>query len=180
MRSRKGDSAGAAADCRKAIALDPKKTRQLRCVGRMTPRCLRRKRRASRILRPLAKQLEAAGGASSFQRGCRANSGCIEAAGLRRRARARSLPFGYAISLDPDNAEAHYDRAVAAASQGDNALAASDCRRAVELDPQRAGACAALMAGGQTVPAAGTQDQAPQDQASARILVERAGARLAK
>jgi tetratricopeptide (TPR) repeat protein len=36
------------------------------------------------------------------------------------------------------------------------------------------------MAGGQTVPAAGTQDQAPQDQASARILVERAGARLAK
>ncbi|TIV45905.1 MAG: tetratricopeptide repeat protein, partial [Mesorhizobium sp.] len=74
--------------------------------------------------------------------------------------------FGYAISLDPDNAEAYYDRAVAAASQGDNSLAASDCRRAVELDPKRADACAALMAGRQTVAAATTQDQAAQDRAA--------------
>ncbi|WP_366930670.1 hypothetical protein [Mesorhizobium sp.] len=81
-----------------------------------------------------------------------------------------------AIAEDPDNADAVYDRAAAAAANGDDTLAASDCRRAVELDPQRAGACAALKAGQQTAPAATTQDQAAQDQAAARILVERAGA----
>ncbi|WP_217578139.1 tetratricopeptide repeat protein [Mesorhizobium sp. GbtcB19] len=83
--------------------------------------------------------------------------------------------FSMAIADDPDNADAVYDRAAAAAASGDDTLAASDCRRAIELDPQRAGACAALMAGQPAVQVAETQDQA-----AAKILVDRAGARLAK
>ena len=81
--------------------------------------------------------------------------------------------FSMAIELNPDNAEAIYDRAVAEAEHGNDAGAATDCRRAVELDPRRADECAALMAGHQPV-------AATQDQAAARILIDRAGVRLAK
>ncbi|RWD63339.1 tetratricopeptide repeat protein [Mesorhizobium sp.] len=178
MRSRKGDSAGAAADCRKAIALDPKKIGSCD-AGPANAEMPAAETASKPDLSSLAKQLETTG------RQVLSKEAAAQIREALKQQASGDVPgaiasFGYAISLDPDNAEAYYDRAVAAASQGDNALAASDCRRAVELDPQRAGACAALMAGGQTVPAAGTQDQAAQDQAAARILVERAGARLAK
>nr|WP_263490393.1 tetratricopeptide repeat protein [Mesorhizobium sp. CA15] len=176
IRARRGDAAGAAADCRKAIALKPEKAGD--CDAGPADAEMPAVETASKPdLSALTKQLEATG------RQIRSKDAAAQIQDALKQQVSGDVPgaiasFGYAISLDPDNAEAYYDRAVAAASQGDDALAASDCRRAVELDPKRADACAALMA--QTVPVATTQDQAAQDQAAARILVERAGARLAK
>lgn len=178
MRSRKGDSAGAAADCRKAIALDPKKTGSCD-AGPADAEMPAAETASEPDLSSLAKQLEAAGNqvrskiaAREIRRGLEQQQQGDVAGAINS--------FSSAIGEDPYNADAVYDRAAAAASIGDDALAASDCRRAVELDPQRAGACAALMAGRQTVPTPETQDRAAQDQTAARILVERAGARLVK
>ncbi|RUU55943.1 tetratricopeptide repeat protein, partial [Mesorhizobium sp. M2C.T.Ca.TU.009.01.2.1] len=178
IRARRGDAAGAAEDCRKAIALDPKKTGSCD-AGLDVGEAVAAETASKTDLASLAKQLEATG------RRIHSKEAAAQIRDALKQQVSGDVPgaiasFGYAISLDPDNAEAYYDRAVAAASQGDNALAASDCRRAVELDPKRAGACAALMAGQKAVPATGTSDQSAQDQAAAKILVERAGARLVK
>src|SRR5438445_1718275 len=51
------------------------------------------------------------------------------------------LDFDKAISLDPDNADAYLGRSRAKTLKGDNAGAAADCRRAIALDPARAGSC---------------------------------------
>ncbi|RVC51350.1 tetratricopeptide repeat protein, partial [Mesorhizobium sp. M00.F.Ca.ET.038.03.1.1] len=158
MRSRKGDSAGAAADCRKAIALDPKKIGS--CDAGPADAEVPVAETASKSdLSSLTKQLEATGrqvrsklAAGEIRRGLELQQQGDLAGAINS--------FSMAIAEDPDNADAVYDRAAAAAANGDDTLAASDCRRAVELDPQRAGACAALKAGQQTAPAATTQDQA--------------------
>ncbi|WP_292147050.1 tetratricopeptide repeat protein, partial [Mesorhizobium sp.] len=176
MRSRKGDSAGAAADCRKAIALDPKKTGSCETgpdVGEAPA--------ANITADPTQRPSDEADQAFPALDPSNPATWYIQQ-GLKDQQEG-DVPgavylFSYAIKFDPDNAEAYFRRALAEASQGHNYLAASDCRRAVELEPKRTDACAALTA--QTVPAATTQDQAAQDQAAARILVERAGARLAK
>ncbi|RTL96509.1 MAG: tetratricopeptide repeat protein [Hyphomicrobiales bacterium] len=183
MRSRKGDSAGAAADCRKAIALDPKKTGS--CETGQDGGEAAAADTAADSTQPSSDEADQASASLDpsnpatwyIQQGLKdQREGDVKGA---------VYLFSYAIKFDPDNAEAYFYRALAEASQGHNYLAASDCRRAVELDPRRAGACAPLMAGQKAVPATGTsdqsaQDQAAQDQAAARILVERAGARLVK
>jgi tetratricopeptide (TPR) repeat protein len=176
IRARRGDAAGAAADCRKAIALKPEKAGDCD-AGSADAEAPAAETTTKPDLSALTKQLEATG------RQIRSKDAAAQIQDALKQQVSGDVPgaiasFGYAISLDPDNADAYYGRAVAAASQGDDALAASDCQRAAELDPKRADACAALLA--QAVPAATTQDQAAQDRAAARILVERAGARLAK
>ncbi|MBZ9849239.1 tetratricopeptide repeat protein [Mesorhizobium sp. CA14] len=172
-RARKGDSAGAAADCRKAIEIDPKKTGdcETRDASAKAPAATQAAGLAqppsNAMLQAKANEIRSKLVAQYIEQGLEQQ--------IRGDVAGAINSFSMAIGEDPDNADAVYDRAVAAASNGDDALAASDCRRAVELDPQRAGTCAALTAGQQPVQAAETQDQV-----AARILVERAGARLAK
>ncbi|MEP6566206.1 MAG: tetratricopeptide repeat protein, partial [Mesorhizobium sp.] len=84
--------------------------------------------------------------------------------------------FSSAIDLDPYNAEAFYNRALAEASQGNYAVAATDCRRAIDLDPKRGGSCNEHAPGEPAQSAAGKT----RDPAAAKILIDRANARLAK
>ncbi|TIU28318.1 MAG: hypothetical protein E5W27_05570, partial [Mesorhizobium sp.] len=81
-----------------------------------------------------------------------------------------------AIQLDPYNAEAFYNRALAEASQGNDALAATDCRRAVDLDPKRAGSCNEHRPDEPAQSAVGKT----RDPAAAKVLIERAEQRLAE
>ncbi|MEZ2329747.1 tetratricopeptide repeat protein [Mesorhizobium sp. RCC_202] len=158
-RARNGDAAGAATDCRKAIAFDPTKTGA--CETGQVEAGAESANKAAKELAPpsLNEALKATANR------VRSKSAAIHIQEGLKQQISGDVPgaigsFSYAISLDPDNAEAYYDRAQAAASQGDYDLAAKDCRRAAELDPRRADACAALMASQQTVQAAGTADQA--------------------
>ncbi|TPN76745.1 tetratricopeptide repeat protein [Mesorhizobium sp. CU2] len=173
MRARNGDTAGASADCRKAIALDPKKT-----GGCDTGPDVAEAAAANTDADPTRSSPDKALQASPTLDPSNPATWYIQQ-GLKDQQEG-DVPgavylFSYAIKLDPDNVDAYFNRAFAEASQDHNYLAASDCRRAVELDPQRAGACAALMADHQSGQVAGTQDQA-----AAKTLVDRAGARLAK
>jgi tetratricopeptide (TPR) repeat protein len=84
--------------------------------------------------------------------------------------------FSSAIELDPYNADAFYNRAHAEASQGTYAAAAADCRRAIELDLKRAGACNEH---GPDEPTQKTSEKT-RNPAAAKILIERAEARLAE
>ncbi|TIV70108.1 MAG: tetratricopeptide repeat protein, partial [Mesorhizobium sp.] len=170
---RLGDAAGAAADCREAIALDPEKTGD--CETGDTSAEAPSATQPTQFAQPPSNAMLQA---SANRVRSRLVAGHIKR-GLEQQIQGDVAgainSFSLAIGLDPDNAEAVYDRAMAEATHGDSTLAATDCRRAVELDPQLAGACAALMAGQQVAQVAETQDQA-----AARILVDRAGARLAK
>ncbi|TIT99098.1 MAG: tetratricopeptide repeat protein [Mesorhizobium sp.] len=85
--------------------------------------------------------------------------------------------FSFVIGLDPYNADAYYHRSIAEALLGNFDLAVGDCRRAVELDPKRAGTCREHLPGEQGKP---TAAKPGRDPATARILLERAQMRLSK
>lgn len=168
-RAMSGDAIGAAADCRKAVALDPRRTGGCKAgnAGAETTDANTAAKSTGNAPQPSA-TLDPSNPATWYiQEGLKAQ--------LEGDVPGAIYFFSYAIKLDPDNAYAYYNRALAEASQGHVYLATSDCRRAVQLDPQRAGTCGARLPENQAVPAAGTQDQA-----AAKILIERAGARLAK
>ncbi|MBZ9854340.1 tetratricopeptide repeat protein [Mesorhizobium sp. CA13] len=98
--------------------------------------------------------------------------------------------FNIVISLEPSSSDAYSNRGLAflhkgsraRTLKGDSAGAAADCRRAIELDPMRAGSCGDQLATDQSKPALlpGTQQQkqravvpdiaATQDTLAARAL----------
>lgn len=84
--------------------------------------------------------------------------------------------FNFAIERDPYNADAFYNRSIAEASRGNDAVAAKDCRRAVDLDPRRTGSCNDHASAEPAESAAG----GTRNPAAAKVLIERAKARLAE
>ncbi|TIO74787.1 MAG: tetratricopeptide repeat protein [Mesorhizobium sp.] len=85
--------------------------------------------------------------------------------------------FSFVIHLDPYNADAYYNRSIAEALLGNFDLAVGDCRRAVELDPKRAGTCWEHLPDEHGKLAVA---QSSRDPATARTLLERAQMRLSK
>ncbi|MER9948390.1 tetratricopeptide repeat protein [Mesorhizobium sp. M0047] len=125
--TRKGDRDRATADCRKAMELEPQRS------GACNEQVTGGEAPSADASMAAPQQDNSAAIAWNLQRGLNQQiqgyvGGAIDS-------------FSFVIGLDPNNAEAYYDRALARASVGDYVIAAADCRQAIKLDPKRTGTC---------------------------------------